>query len=621
MTAFPIPARRRFVQGLAAGGALATLGRWRAAAASRHAAPALPAELRGTEFHLEIGETPVNFTGAARIATTVNGQVPAPLLRWREGDTVTLHVTNRLREQTSIHWHGILLPTEMDGVPGLSFPGIDPGQTFTYRFDVRQSGTYWYHSHSGFQEQTGLYGAIVIDPKRRDPIAADRDYTVLLSDWTDEDPMRVFDKLKAMPDYYNRNQPSVQGLMREADEKGWRAALSERLMWERMRMNPSDLADVSGATYTFLTNGATPAGNWTGLYKPGERVRLRFINGSAMTYFDVRIPGLKMTVVAADGQDVRPVDVEEFRIAVAETYDVIVEPAEDRAYTIFSQAMDRSGYARATLAPRPGMQADVPAVDRVQLLGMMDMGMKHDMGAGGHDMAGMSGRDHGGAATAAPGDAMTGMDHGAAAAAPAAMAGMNHDAMPGMDHGSSHDSGAGQGGIVEVRHPYPEERGPGNSMLPDVVSTRLDDPGIGLRDNGRRVLTYADLRSIREPDDNRAPTREIELHLTGNMERYMWSFNGVTFSDAKPIVLRHGERVRFVLVNDTMMTHPIHLHGLWSDLESPDGAFQVRKHTLSLNPAQRLSYRVSADARGNWAYHCHLLYHMEAGMFRAVVVE
>lgn len=620
MTAFLIPARRRFVQGLAAGGALAALGGWRAAAASRHAAPALPAELRGTEFHLEIGETPVNFTGAARIATTVNGQVPAPLLRWREGDTVTLHVTNRLREQTSIHWHGILLPTEMDGVPGLSFPGIDPGQTFTYRFDVRQSGTYWYHSHSGFQEQTGLYGAIVIDPKRRDPIAADRDYTVLLSDWTDEDPMRVFDKLKAMPDYYNRNQPSVQGLMREADEKGWRAALSERLMWERMRMNPSDLADVSGATYTFLTNGATPAGNWTGLFKPGERVRLRFINGSAMTYFDVRIPGLKMTVVAADGQDVRPVDVEEFRIAVAETYDVIVEPAEDRAYTIFSQAMDRSGYARATLAPRLGMQAEVPAVDRAQLLGMMDMGMKHDMGAGGHDMAGMSGRDHGGAATAAPGDAMTGMDHGAAAAA-AAMAGMNHGAMPGMDHGSSHDSGAGQGGIVEVRHPYPEERGPGNSMLPDVVSTRLDDPGIGLRDNGRRVLTYADLRSIREPDDNRAPTREIELHLTGNMERYMWSFNGVTFSDAKPIVLRHGERVRFVLVNDTMMTHPIHLHGLWSDLESPDGAFQVRKHTLSLNPAQRLSYRVSADARGNWAYHCHLLYHMEAGMFRAVVVE
>ncbi|MFD4837999.1 copper resistance system multicopper oxidase [Achromobacter sp. NPDC058515] len=592
MTTSPTSTRRRFVQGLAAGGALAALGGWRAALAQRHAAPA--AELRGTEFHLEIGETPVNFTGAARIGTTVNGQLPAPLLRWREGDTVTLHVANRLREQTSIHWHGILLPTEMDGVPGLSFPGIDPGQTFTYRFDVRQSGTYWYHSHSGFQEQTGLYGAIVIDPRRRDPIASDRDYTVLLSDWTDEDPMRLFNKLKVMPDYYNRIQPSIQSLAADAREKGWRGALAERLMWEQMRMNPSDLADVSGSTYTFLTNGVTPAGNWTGLFNPGERVRLRFINGSAMTYFDVRIPGLKMTVVAADGQDVRPVEVEEFRIGVAETYDVIVEPADERAYTIFSQAMDRSGYARATLAPRAGMQAEVPALDRVQLLGMMDMGMAHGMG-GGHDMAGMQ--------------------DGAAAGA------MNHAAMPGMDHGGAHGSGAEQGGMVEAAHPYAAERGVGNSMLPDVVSTRLDDPGVGLRDNGRRVLTYADLRSVREPDDNRAPSREIELHLTGNMERYMWSFNGVKFSDAKPIVLRYGERVRFVLVNDTMMTHPIHLHGLWSDLESPDGAFQVRKHTITLNPAQRLSYRVSADARGHWAYHCHLLYHMEAGMFRAVVVE
>ncbi|MGY6268350.1 copper resistance system multicopper oxidase [Achromobacter denitrificans] len=576
MTASLPLSRRRFVQGLAGGGALAALGGWRAALAVP--APSTAAELRGTEFHLEIGETPVNFTGAARVGTTVNGQLPAPRLRWREGDTVTLHVTNRLREQTSIHWHGILLPTDMDGVPGLSFPGIDPGQTYTYRFDVRQSGTYWYHSHSGFQEQMGLYGAIVVDPRHRDPIASDRDYTVLLSDWTDEDPMRLFNKLKVMPDYYNRIQPSVESLRAQARDQGWSAALSERLMWERMRMNPSDLADVSGSTYTYLTNGVTPAGNWTGLFRPGERVRLRFINGSAMTYFDVRIPGLKMTVVAADGQDVRPVDVDEFRIGVAETYDVIVEPRDERAYTIFSQAMDRSGYARATLAPRAGMQAEVPAVDRVQLLGMMDMGMAHDMGGGAHG------------------------------------------AMPGMDHGG-HGSGAGQGGMVEVEHPYPAERGVGNSMLPDVVSTRLDDPGVGLRDNGRRVLTYADLRSMREPEDNRAPSREIELHLTGTMERYMWSFNGVKFSDAKPIVLRYGERVRFVLVNDTMMTHPIHLHGLWSDLESPDGAFQVRKHTISLNPAQRLSYRVSADARGNWAYHCHLLYHMEAGMFRAVVVE
>ncbi|KDD15160.1 copper resistance system multicopper oxidase [Bordetella bronchiseptica] len=583
--------RRRFVQGLAGGGVLAGLGLWRQAAWAQPGA-AQPEVLSGTEFNLEIGRTPANFTGAARMATTVNGSIPAPILRWREGDTVTLRVTNRLDEDTSIHWHGILLPTGMDGVPGLSFPGIRPGETFTYRFQVRQSGTYWYHSHSGFQEQTGLYGAIVIEPRRADPVRAERDHVVLLSDWTDEDPMSVFRKLKVMPDYYNYIQPTVDNLIDDARKQGWASALGERLMWQQMRMNQTDLADVSGATYTYLANGKSPAGNWTGLFKPGERVRLRFINGSAMTYFDVRIPGLKMTVVAADGLPVRPVEVDEFRIAVAETYDVIVEPAEDRAYTIFSQAMDRSGYARATLAPREGMQAEVPALDPVQVLTMMDMGMAHDM---------------------------PGMDHGAAGQQGAAM---DHGAMGGMDHAAmGHGSGEASGGMVEVRHPYPAELGPANSMLPDIVTTRLDDPGVGLRDNGRKVLTYADLRSMVEPEDNRAPTREIELHLTGNMDRYMWSFNGLKFSQAKPIVLKYGERVRFVLVNDTMMTHPIHLHGLWSDLESPDGNFQVRKHTISLNPAQRISYRVSADARGNWAYHCHLLYHMEAGMFRAVVVE
>lgn len=583
--------RRRFVQGLAGGGVLAGLGLWRQAAWAQPGA-AQPEVLSGTEFNLEIGRTPANFTGAARMATTVNGSIPAPILRWREGDTVTLRVTNRLDEDTSIHWHGILLPTGMDGVPGLSFPGIRPGETFTYRFQVRQSGTYWYHSHSGFQEQTGLYGAIVIEPRRADPVRAERDHVVLLSDWTDEDPMSVFRKLKVMPDYYNYIQPTVDNLIDDARKQGWASTLGERLMWQQMRMNQTDLADVSGATYTYLANGKSPAGNWTGLFKPGERVRLRFINGSAMTYFDVRIPGLKMTVVAADGLPVRPVEVDEFRIAVAETYDVIVEPAEDRAYTIFSQAMDRSGYARATLAPREGMQAEVPALDPVQVLTMMDMGMAHDM---------------------------PGMDHGAAGQQGAAM---DHGAMGGMDHAAmGHGSSEASGGMVEVRYPYPAEHGPANSMLPDIVTTRLDDPGVGLRDNGRKVLTYADLRSMVEPEDNRAPTREIELHLTGNMDRYMWSFNGLKFSQAKPIVLKYGERVRFVLVNDTMMTYPIHLHGLWSDLESPDGNFQVRKHTISLNPAQRISYRVSADARGNWAYHCHLLYHMEAGMFRAVVVE
>lgn len=603
--------RRRFVQGLATGGALAGMGLWSPSSWAQ-AGAARQSVLSGTEFNLEIGESPANFTGAPRIATTVNGMLPAPTLRWREGDRVTLRVTNRLREDTSIHWHGIILPTGMDGVPGLSFPGIAPGETFTYQFDVGQSGTYWYHSHSGFQEQTGLYGAIVIDPKRPDPVRADRDYVVLLSDWTDEDPMSVFRKLKVMPDYYNYIQPTVGSLIDDAEKSGWKNALNERLMWQKMRMNQTDLADVSGATYTFLTNGKSPAGNWTGLFRPGERIRLRFINGSAMTYFDVRIPGLKMTVVAADGLAVRPVEVEEFRIAVAETYDVIVEPQDERAYTIFSQAMDRSGYARGTLAPREGMQAEIPALDPVQVLTMMDMGMAHDM----------PGMDMGGSQTG-------GMDHGAQGAMNhGAQGGMNHGSMPGMDHagmagmaGMNHGAGGNEGGMVEVKHPYPAEYSPANSMVPDIVSTRLDDPGVGLRNNGRRVLTYADLHSMVEPADNRPPTREIELHLTGNMDRYMWSFNGLKFTEAKPIVLKYGERVRFVLVNDTMMTHPIHLHGLWSDLESADGNFQVRKHTISLNPAQRLTYRVSADARGNWAYHCHLLFHMEAGMFRAVVVE
>jgi len=571
--------RRRFVQGVSASVALAGLSGWHASAWAALDKPR-GATLSGNEFDLVISETLVNLTGAPRMAITVNGTLPAPTLHWREGETVTLRVTNRLKEDTSIHWHGILLPTGMDGVPGLSFAGIRPGETFTYRFEVRQSGTYWYHSHSGFQEQVGLYGAIVIEPRQDDAAMVDRDHVVLLSDWTDEDPMSVFRKLKARPDYYNAIQPSVQSLGDDAKKVGWKQALSERLMWQRMRMSNSDLADVSGATYTFLTNGTSPAGNWTGVFRPGEKVRLRFINGSAMTYFDVRIPGLKMKVVAADGLPVRSVEVDEFRIAVAETYDVIVEPSESQAYTIFSQAMDRSGYACATLAPREGMQADVPAVDPPQMLTMMDMGMAHDM------------------------DSMQNGDS-------------SGPAMAGMEHGhSGHDSG-----MVKIEHPYRAERSPANSMVPDVVSTRLDDPGPGLRDNGRRVLTYSDLHSVVEPADNHPQTREIELHLTGNMDRYMWSFNGVKFGETKPIVLKFGERVRFVLVNDTMMAHPIHLHGLWSDLESADGKFQVRKHTISLNPAQRLTYRVSADARGNWAYHCHLLYHMEAGMFRAVVVE
>jgi FtsP/CotA-like multicopper oxidase with cupredoxin domain len=545
--------RRRFVQGLAAGGLLLGLPSiltpaWaRAADTTTGNAPVL----QGTEFDLTIAETPVNFTGTPRMATTINGSIPGPTLRWREGDTVTIRVTNRLAEDTSIHWHGILLPFQMDGVPGISFKGIPPGETFTYRFKVAQTGTYWYHSHSGMQEQTGMYGAIVIEAADGETIRADRDYVIQLSDWTDEDPMRVMHKLKMQSDYYNFNQPTAVDFLRDAARDGLRAAIDDREMWQQMRMNPTDLADISAYTYTYLMNGTTPAGNWTGLFRPGEKVRLRFINSGAMTFFDVRIPGLKMTVVQADGQDVEPVTVDEIRIGVAETYDVIVTPRED-AYTIFAQSMDRTGYARGTLATHAGMAAAVPAPDKPEPLDMSDM------------MGDMS-------------------------------------------------------EAVRVRHAR-TEYGPGTDMRVDTPRINLDDPGVGLRDNGRRVLTYADLHTIGGPIDPRGPEREIELHLTGNMERYTWSIDGVAFGSSTPVHFRYGERLRVILHNDTMMTHPMHLHGMWSELESSDGRFQARKHTINVQPAQRVSFLVSADALGRWAWHCHLLMHMDAGMFREVVV-
>jgi len=590
---FPSPAtdlsRRRFVQGVALGGAAAGLGLLRPSNVWALTSPGHPTVLSGTDFALDIVEAPVNYTGKTRPAVTINGGIPGPILRWKEGSTVTLRVTNRLQHMpTSIHWHGIILPAGMDGVPGLSFDGIAPGETFTYRFQVRQSGTYWYHSHSGYQEQTGLYGPLVIEPAGPDRYPTDRDYVVMLSDWTDENPERIYAKLKKQSDYYNFAQPTAPDFFRDVREKGLGQALAMRKMWNEMRMNPTDLGDVSAYTYTYLMNGAAPAGNWTGIFKPGEKIRLRFINGSSSTIFDVRIPGLKMTVIAADGQDVQPVPVDEFRISVAETYDVIVEPHDERAYTLFAQSIDRSGHARGTLAPRLGMSAEIPAMDRRVWLGMQDM-----MGAMPH------------------------ADHGS-----------GHAAMPGMDHAAMGHAAMDQGNMAGmaaaptpvVRHAR-TEYGPGVDMHVDMPRTNLDDPGIGLRGNGRRVLTYADLHTIGGPIDAREPSREIELHLTGNMERFIWSFDGVKFSDAKPVHFNTGERLRIVLVNDTMMNHPIHLHGMWSELETPDGQFQVRKHTINVQPAQRITYAVSADNPGRWAYHCHMLYHMEAGMFREVVVS
>ena len=623
------PSRRTFVKGLAVGGAAAGLGLWRVPAWAQSGARQPTRELSGTSFDLRIGETPMNFTGRPRTAITVNGSLPAPTLRWREGDTVTLRVTNDFadgNEHTSIHWHGILLPANMDGVPGLSFHGIRPGETFTYKFNVKQAGTYWYHSHSGFQEQRGVYGALIIDGQKPSPAKYDREHVVLLSDWTDEDPRRILAKLKKQSDYYNFKQRTVGDFLRDVRQKGLGAAVEDRKMWGEMRMAPTDLADVSGYTYTYLMNGTAPAGNWTGLFKPGERVRLRFINGSAMTYFDVRIPGLKMTVIAADGQYVHPVSVDEFRIAVAETFDVIVEPTGQDAFTIFAQSIDRSGYAAGTLAVREGLQAPVPEPDPRQLLAMADMGMSHGDMAG-HDMSAMGA----GAAAAKPapdphaGHAMPDQPVKPPAKPPAAdpHAGHNMPAQPAKpqapaDPHAGHDMSK-MGGTQT--HPDSEMRNPLVDNHATEPMPRLDDPGVGNRGKYHKVLTYADLRSIFDDPDGRDPSRTLELHLTGHMERFAWSFDGLKFADAEPLRLNYGERLRIVLVNDTMMSHPIHLHGMWSDLENDAGEFMVRKHTVDMPPGTKRSYRVRADALGRWAYHCHLLLHMESGMFREVRVE
>ncbi|WP_373389481.1 copper resistance system multicopper oxidase [Pseudomonas alcaligenes] len=597
--------RRTFVKGLAATGILGGLGLWRTPVWAVNS-PGQPNVLTGNEFDLFIGETPVNITGAARTAMTINGSLPGPILRWREGDTVTLRVRNRLKEDTSIHWHGIILPANMDGVPGLSFHGIAPDGMYEYKFKVNQNGTYWYHSHSGLQEQVGVYGALVIDAKEPEPFSYDRDYVVLLSDWTDENPTRVLAKLKKQSDYYNQHKRTVGDFIDDVSEMGWSAAVADRKMWAEMKMSPTDLADVSGYTYTYLMNGQAPNGNWTGIFKPGEKIRLRFINASAMTYFDVRIPGLKMTVVAADGLHVKPVSVDEFRIAVAETYDVIVEPDSEQAYTVFAQSMDRTGYARGTLAVQEGLSAPVPSPDPRPLIAMGDMGMDHGS-MGGMDHGNMAGMDQGN---------MAGMDHGSMQGG---MAGMDHSQMAGMDH-SNMAGMAGMAGNMQA-HPASETNNPLVDMQTMTPTHKLDDPGIGLRDNGRRVLTYSDLRSTFPDPDGREPSRTIELHLTGHMEKFSWSFDGIKFSDAEPLRLKYGERVRITLVNDTMMTHPIHLHGMWSDLEDANGNFLVRKHTIDMPPGSKRSYRVTADALGRWAYHCHLLLHMEMGMFREVRVD
>ena len=577
-------------------------------------------------FDMEIAKTPVEIAGRRSIATTINGTVPGPLLRLREGQETLLRVSNRLKEDTSIHWHGILVPPEMDGVPGVSFHGIRPGQTFEYRFPLQQYGTYWYHSHSGLQEQLGHYGPLIVEPAEGGhPYAFQREHFIVLSDWTFEDPYRVLAKLKKQPDYYNFQKRTVFDFLRDARDKGLSATVRERLMWSAMRMNPTDIADITGATYTYLINGLGTESNWTGLYRRGERVLLHFINASAGTFFDVRIPGLPMTVVQSNGQHVMPVDTDEFRIAIAETYSVIVEPREERPYTVFAESMDRSGYARGTLAPRAGLSAAIPPPRKRPVLTMADMGMAHDSGQNahaGHDMSADRPQDHAGHDMGASAPQSHVDDHAAGEAAAAVKEARSDGAGRKAVAGAILTRGLrAPGTLPDSMAHEPSTHGSGNAAVPTIVKSRLHEPGLGLGGDGWRVLTYADLRALERRADFRPPDREIEMHLTGNMERFMWSIDGVPFAKAKPIALEFGERLRLTMVNDTMMNHPMHLHGMWMELENGHGEQIPRVHTVNVKPAERLSLLITVDAPGKWAFHCHVLYHMEVGMFRVVEVS
>ena len=525
--------------------------------------------LRGDDIALTIGNSRFTVGGRTGHAVTINGTVPAPLIRLKHGQDVRIAVTNTLDEDTSIHWHGVLLPFQMDGVPGVSFPGIRPGETFVYEFPILHTGTFWYHSHSGLQEQLGHYGPLIFDPAGRDPVGYDREHVVVLSDWSFMHPHLMMQKLKKEAGYFNYQRHTLAGLIGESGPEE-QMSLTNRLMWKRMRMDPTDIADITGSTYTYLINGHGPEENWTGLFRPNERVRLRFINASGMTVFNVRIPDLPMTVVQADGNDVRPVEVDEFQISVAETYDVVVEPTEDRAYTLVAESVDRSGMGRATLAPRLGMTAAVPPLRPRPTLGMDDMGMamNHDMGmAMNHDMGAMNMRDR----SLAPAD-------------------------------------------MQV--------GPGVDMIAMNPQDAAGKPGLGLEDVGHRVLVYTDLVALEPNPDPRPPSRSLEIHLTGNMERFMWSFDGRKFSEVvEPIRFARDERVRVTLVNDTMMQHPIHLHGHFFEVVNGHAGHHPMKHTVNVLPGSKITFDLTADNPGDWAFHCHLLFHMHAGMFNVVTVR
>ena len=557
------PDRRKFLEGAAILGGGATLGAllpsW-GATVTQGATPAMPT-VAGNDIKLLIGHTRVSIEGKATHAVTINGTVPGPLLRLKEGQRVRIAVTNTLDEDTSIHWHGLLLPPEMDGVPGVSFPGIRPSETFVYEFPIIQSGTYWYHSHSGLQEAEGHYAPIIIEPSGPDPVQSDREHVIVLADHSEMHPHVVFKRLKQQSGVFNYQRQTIAGLLAGEDQSP-----AERAEWAKMLMDPTDISDVTGAVMTFLVNGHGPNDNWTGLFRPGERVRLRFINAAAQMIFNVRIPGLKLTVVAADGQNVRPVEVDEFQIGNAETYDILVQPTEDRAYTLLAEAVDRSGMGRATLAPREGMTGEVPPLRKRPLATMKDMGM---------DM-------------------------------------------------SRHAHGAGHDMSMDMRDPAnaPQVRmGPGVQMILPMPVDRTGETGQGLENADHRVLVYTDLIALEPNPDTRAPSRALEIRLTGNMERFTWGFDGWKYSDGPPpYSFRSGERVRITLVNDTMMTHPIHLHGHFFELLHAPIGHLPRKHTVNVLPGGKVSYDVTAE-EGDWAFHCHMLYHMHGGMFQVFKVR
>ncbi|WP_444910564.1 copper resistance system multicopper oxidase [Microbulbifer sp. TRSA005] len=570
--------RRTFVTGISAG--MALLGLPGSPTPARARVPP-PTTLTGENFSLQVDQRAVNLTGQPRNAISVNNSIPGPILHWHEGQTVTLNVLNQLDKNTSIHWYGIRVPNPMNGVPGLNFSGIRPGENFRYRFKVTQSGTYWYHSHSGFQRQQGLYGAIVIDPAGGDPVTYDRDYVVLLSDWSDESPQRIYSNLKKDGHYYNRRRHrTTTDLWRDVRAKGIEQTWRERHPWNFAGMSDRDVSDVTGYTYSYLINGQTPEDNWSALFTPGEIVRLRFINASAMTIFDLRIPDLDMTVVTADGQNIQPVRVDEFRLGTGETYDVVVRPSGDRAYTLFAQAIDRGGYARGTLTPAQSLSAEVPPMDPIPILDKRDMGFTRASGA------------------------------------------RAADRQPTAEEGNAKLAPAGLGSHSPIIH-QPTEKGHGVALRALAPQNGMDDPGVGLREHqqryNRRILTYRDLRSLTPSLDQRQPQRELQLHLTGNPARYLWSIDGVKYKNATPILLAYGERLRITLVNDTLLTQPMHLHGLWSELETGDGEYLPRKHTVMVQPGAKISYLVNADTRGRWALHCQMLYRTY-GIFREVRV-